>query len=110
MLFIQALRPLDDNQAQVCSLIIQLLLLKHPDFRNRVQEFVKEVSGRKSELLNYIIFFKTFPVWGGFVTSESDDTSQVPSLEGLQVFKWSQTDKRCIETDHKKLSKPCLAL
>ena len=39
-----ALRPLEGNEAQVCCFIIQLLLLKTPQFRSRVQEFVKDNS------------------------------------------------------------------
>lgn len=39
-----ALRTHEGNEAQVCFFIIQLLLLKTQEFRNRVQEFVKENS------------------------------------------------------------------
>jgi mediator of RNA polymerase II transcription subunit 23 len=39
-----ALRPQEGSEAQVCFFIIQLLLLKPLEFRNRVQEFVKENS------------------------------------------------------------------
>ncbi|XP_068198883.1 mediator of RNA polymerase II transcription subunit 23 isoform X3 [Antennarius striatus] len=37
-----AMRSHEGNEAQVCYFIIQLLLLKPNDFRNRVNEFVKE--------------------------------------------------------------------
>uniref|UniRef100_T1J7Z5 Mediator of RNA polymerase II transcription subunit 23 n=1 Tax=Strigamia maritima TaxID=126957 RepID=T1J7Z5_STRMM len=39
-----ALRSFEGNEAQVCFFIIQLLLMKPNDFRNRVNEFVKENS------------------------------------------------------------------
>ncbi|XP_070556294.1 mediator of RNA polymerase II transcription subunit 23-like isoform X2 [Ptychodera flava] len=39
-----ALRNHEGNEAQVCFFIIQLLLLKTSEFRNRVSEFVKENS------------------------------------------------------------------
>uniref|UniRef100_UPI00358E3817 mediator of RNA polymerase II transcription subunit 23 isoform X2 n=1 Tax=Myxine glutinosa TaxID=7769 RepID=UPI00358E3817 len=39
-----ALRCHEGNEAQVCFFIIQLLLLKPSDFRNRVNDFVKENS------------------------------------------------------------------
>lgn len=38
----QAMRSHENNEAQVCYFIIQLLLLKPNDFRNRVNDFVKE--------------------------------------------------------------------
>lgn len=39
-----ALRTQEGSEAQVCFLIIQLLLLKASELRNRVQEFVKDNS------------------------------------------------------------------
>ncbi|XP_077861463.1 mediator of RNA polymerase II transcription subunit 23-like, partial [Saccoglossus kowalevskii] len=39
-----ALRSHEGNEAQVCSFIIQLLLLKTSEFRSRVNDFVKENS------------------------------------------------------------------
>ncbi|KAJ8970204.1 hypothetical protein NQ314_001351 [Rhamnusium bicolor] len=39
-----ALRSQEGSEAQVCSFIIQLVLLKATEFRNRVQEFVKDNS------------------------------------------------------------------
>nr|XP_020042455.1 mediator of RNA polymerase II transcription subunit 23 isoform X3 [Castor canadensis] len=39
-----AMRSHEGNEAQVCYFIIQLLLLKPNDFRNRVNDFVKENS------------------------------------------------------------------
>ncbi|XP_042237503.1 mediator of RNA polymerase II transcription subunit 23-like [Homarus americanus] len=39
-----ALRTQEGSEAHVCFFIIQLLLLKPPELRNRVQEFVKENS------------------------------------------------------------------
>lgn len=38
------MRSHEGNEAQVCYFIIQLLLLKPNDFRNRVNDFVKENS------------------------------------------------------------------
>lgn len=41
----QVLRPNPDgNESQVCLYIIQLLLLKGSELRNRAQDFVKENS------------------------------------------------------------------
>ena len=42
VLVFQAMRSHEGNEAQVCYFIIQLLLLKPNDFRNRVNDFVKE--------------------------------------------------------------------
>uniref|UniRef100_A0A3P9PB18 Mediator of RNA polymerase II transcription subunit 23 n=1 Tax=Poecilia reticulata TaxID=8081 RepID=A0A3P9PB18_POERE len=42
LLFGSAMRSHEGNEAQVCYFIIQLLLLKPSDFRNRVNDFVKE--------------------------------------------------------------------
>jgi len=39
-----ALRHHEGNEAQVCFFIIQLLLLKPPEFRNRVNEFCRTMS------------------------------------------------------------------
>ena len=39
-----ALRTQEGNEAQVCSFIIQLVLLKASEFRNRVHDFVKDNS------------------------------------------------------------------
>lgn len=44
------LRNLEGNEAQVGFFIIQLLLLRNPEFRNRVVDFVKEV-GRCFQLI-----------------------------------------------------------
>jgi len=41
---IEALRTNEGNEAQVCIFIIHLLMLKPPEFRNRIAEFVKENS------------------------------------------------------------------
>ncbi|XP_029639982.1 mediator of RNA polymerase II transcription subunit 23 [Octopus sinensis] len=40
-----ALRNLEANEAQVCCLIIQLLLMRHNDFKSRVSDFVKMNTG-----------------------------------------------------------------
>lgn len=57
-----ALRTHEGNEAQVCFFIIQLLLLKTHEFRNRVQEFVKENSPDywkvKDKFLFEVIFIK----------------------------------------------------
>lgn len=39
-----ALRTQEGSEAQVCSFIIQLVLLKATEFRNRVQDFVRDNS------------------------------------------------------------------
>ncbi|KAK7070435.1 Mediator of RNA polymerase II transcription subunit 23 [Halocaridina rubra] len=41
---LQALRTQEGSEAHVCFFIIQLLLLKPPELRNRVTDFVKENS------------------------------------------------------------------
>ena len=40
----QALRCFEGNELQVCYFIIQIILLKPPDFKARVAEFVRESS------------------------------------------------------------------
>ncbi|XP_008216794.1 mediator of RNA polymerase II transcription subunit 23 [Nasonia vitripennis] len=60
-----ALRTLEGNEAQVCFFIIQLLLLKATEFRNRVVEFVKENSPDHWKQSNWhekhLAFHKKFP-------------------------------------------------
>ncbi|KAF7988683.1 hypothetical protein HCN44_001256 [Aphidius gifuensis] len=60
-----ALRSQEGNEAQVCFFIIQLLLLKAPEFRNRVQEFVKENSPEHWKQSNWhekhLAFHRKFP-------------------------------------------------
>ena len=41
---LQALRCLEGSELQVCFFIIQIILLKPPDFKTRVNEFVLENS------------------------------------------------------------------
>jgi hypothetical protein len=43
-LLLKALRTNEGNEAQVCFFIIHLLMLKPPEFRNRIIEFVKDNS------------------------------------------------------------------
>lgn len=52
-----ALRSPEGNEAQVCFCIIQLLLLKSPEFRSRVHEFVKENSPDHWKQNNWYISF-----------------------------------------------------
>lgn len=40
----KALRTCEGSEAQVCFYVIQMLLMKAHEFRNRVVEFVKENS------------------------------------------------------------------
>ncbi|XP_012057151.1 PREDICTED: mediator of RNA polymerase II transcription subunit 23 [Atta cephalotes] len=60
-----ALRTQEGNEAQVCFFIIQLLLLKAAEFRNRVQEFVKENSPEHWKQSNWhekhLAFHRKFP-------------------------------------------------
>nr|XP_027200115.1 mediator of RNA polymerase II transcription subunit 23-like [Dermatophagoides pteronyssinus] len=44
LLLCLALRSFEGNEAQVCFFIIQLLTVKNPDVKNRVNDFVKENS------------------------------------------------------------------
>lgn len=60
-----ALRTQEGNEAQVCFFIIQLLLLKAAEFRNRVQEFVKENSPEHWKQSNWhekhLAFHRKYP-------------------------------------------------
>lgn len=60
-----ALRTQEKNEAQVCFFIIQLLLLKTSEFRNRVQEFVKENSSEHWKQSNWhekhLAFHQKYP-------------------------------------------------
>ncbi|XP_074643703.1 mediator of RNA polymerase II transcription subunit 23-like [Tubulanus polymorphus] len=60
-----ALRNLEGSEAQVCFFIIQLLLLKPSDFRNRVNEFIKENSPEHWMMNNWhdkhMAFHRKFP-------------------------------------------------
>ena len=47
-----ALRNHEGNEAQVCFFIIQLLLLKPQDFRNRVNEFCRTMSAEHWSLVD----------------------------------------------------------
>uniref|UniRef100_A0A1B6D9V1 Mediator of RNA polymerase II transcription subunit 23 n=1 Tax=Clastoptera arizonana TaxID=38151 RepID=A0A1B6D9V1_9HEMI len=59
------LRTQEGNEAQVCFFIIQLLLLKTAEFRNRVQEFVKENSPEHWKQSNWhekhLAFHRKYP-------------------------------------------------
>lgn len=61
----QSRRPLEGNEAQVCCFIIQLLLLKTPQFRSRVQDFVKDNSSEHWRQNNWhekhLAFQRKFP-------------------------------------------------
>ncbi|XP_066992222.1 mediator of RNA polymerase II transcription subunit 23 isoform X2 [Anabrus simplex] len=60
-----ALRTQEGSEAQVCFFIIQLLLLKSAEFRNRVQEFVKENSPEHWKQSNWhekhLAFHRKYP-------------------------------------------------
>lgn len=60
-----ALRTQEGNEAQVCFFIIQLLLFKAAEFRNRVQEFVKENSPEHWKQSNWhekhLAFHRKYP-------------------------------------------------
>ena len=60
-----ALRPNEKNDAQVCFFIIQLLLLKPKDFRERVSEFANAMSpehwNHGEFYAQHMNFHKTFP-------------------------------------------------
>jgi mediator of RNA polymerase II transcription subunit 23 len=53
----KALRTQEGSEAQVCFFIIQLLLLKAAELRNRVQEFVKENSPEHWKQSNWYAAF-----------------------------------------------------
>ncbi|KAG1666788.1 Mediator of RNA polymerase II transcription subunit 23 [Nymphon striatum] len=73
----KALRSFEGNEAQVCIFIIQLLLLKPVDFRNRFTDFVKENSPEHWKQSNWhekhIAFHKKYPEKYQY---EADHTSQ----------------------------------
>lgn len=60
-----ALRTQEGSEAQVCSFIIQLLLLKATQFRNRVQDFVKDNSPDHWNQANWhqkhLVFHQKYP-------------------------------------------------
>ncbi|XP_014226928.1 mediator of RNA polymerase II transcription subunit 23-like [Trichogramma pretiosum] len=60
-----SLRTLEGNEAQLCSFIIQLLLLKSVEFRNRLQEFITENSPEYWKQSNWqekqMSFHRKFP-------------------------------------------------
>ncbi|KAH0534921.1 mediator of RNA polymerase II transcription subunit 23 [Cotesia glomerata] len=82
-----ALRTQEGNEAQVCFFIIQLLLLKAAEFRNRVQEFVKENSPEHWKQSNWhdkhLAFHRKFPETfapEGIMDQTSGGPSQYQSL------------------------------
>jgi len=85
-----ALRPLEGNEAQVCCFIIQLLLLKTPQFRSRVQEFVKENSSEHWRQNNWhekhLAFQRKFPERFGPPESVLESTGQGGSYQALPTY------------------------
>lgn len=82
-----ALRTQEGSEAQVCFFIIQLLLLKAAEFRNRVQEFVKENSPEHWKQSNWhekhLAFHRKFPekfAPEGIMEQTSGGPSQYQSL------------------------------
>lgn len=82
-----ALRTQEGNEAQVCFFIIQLLLLKAAEFRNRLQEFVKENSPEHWKQSNWhekhLAFHRKFPekfAPEGIMEQTSGGPSQYQSL------------------------------
>ncbi|XP_015604323.1 mediator of RNA polymerase II transcription subunit 23 isoform X1 [Cephus cinctus] len=82
-----ALRTQEGSEAQVCFFIIQLLLLKAPEFRNRVQEFVKENSPEHWKQSNWhekhLAFHRKYPekfAPEGIMEQTSGGPSQYQSL------------------------------
>ena len=65
LILCMALRTNEGNEAQVCSYIIQLLLLKPHDFRNRVSELVRNMSPEHwvngDFYANHMEFHRKFP-------------------------------------------------
>ena len=70
-----ALRTNEGNDAQVCFFIIQLLLLKPQDFRNRVSELVKNMSPEhwmtNEFYTNHLEFHRKFPEKFSFEDQQS---------------------------------------
>ncbi|XP_020291253.1 mediator of RNA polymerase II transcription subunit 23 [Pseudomyrmex gracilis] len=82
-----SLRTQEGSEAQVCFFIIQLLLLKAAEFRNRVQEFVKENSPEHWKQSNWhekhLAFHRKFPekfAPEGIMEQTSGGPSQYQSL------------------------------
>ncbi|RWS25047.1 Mediator of RNA polymerase II transcription subunit 23-like protein, partial [Leptotrombidium deliense] len=65
LLLCLALRSFEGNEAQVCLFIIQMLLLKPNEFKNRVYEFVQENSPEHWKQSNWyekhIAFLRKYP-------------------------------------------------
>lgn len=65
LILCMSLRTNEGNDAQVCFFIIQLLLLKPQDFRNRVSELVKNMSpehwNTPNFYTNHVEFHRKFP-------------------------------------------------
>ncbi|CAH0390346.1 unnamed protein product [Bemisia tabaci] len=82
-----ALRTQEGNEAQVCFFIIQLLLFKASEFRNRVQEFVAENSPEHWKQSNWhekhLAFHRKYPekfAPEGIIEQTSGSSSSYQSL------------------------------
>ena len=87
LILVQALRTHEGNEGQICFFIIQLLLLKSTEFRNRLQEFVKENSHEHWKQSNWhekhLAFHRKFPETfapEGIMEQTSGGPSQYQSL------------------------------
>ena len=83
-------RPLEGNEAQVCCFIIQLLLLKTPQFRSRVQDFVKDNSSEHWRQNNWhekhLAFQRKFPERFGPPESVLESIGQGGSYQSLPTY------------------------
>ncbi len=52
---LQALRNHEGNEAQVCLFLIQMLLVKPNEFKNRIQEFVRDNSPEHWKHTNWYV-------------------------------------------------------
>lgn len=84
-----ALRSFEGNEAQVCFFIIQLLLLKHNDFRSRVSEFTKENSPEHWKQSNWhekhLAFHRKFPE-KFFYETQAEHAGQSAQHQYLPVY------------------------
>ena len=90
LVLVLILRYHEINEAQVCFFIIQLLLLKTQEFRNRVQEFVKENSPEHWKQSNWhekhMSFHQKFPE--KFVPDEASTNPVLPVFFGNCCYRF----------------------
>ncbi|ELT94621.1 hypothetical protein CAPTEDRAFT_178592 [Capitella teleta] len=83
-----ALRNFEENESQVCFFIIQVVLVRSPEFRNRVNEFVKENAPdhwmQTGWHEKHMAFHRTYPE--RFYYDGAQDISQASQHQYLPVY------------------------